>query len=182
MPRMMARPMKITNGQGISVPGTYPKPSVVNSGGKLLMPCGPRTMSARPRNSASVPRVTTREGRPPRATSRPFIRPPSTPTNSTIATPIQIGTPAAHRNPRTALERPAIDSTERSISPAMMTSVIGRAMIATSIMAASRFAKLLGVRKTGEIRVPNAIIASSTTSSSVSQRTSERSLIGRGSW
>ena len=50
-----------------------------------------------------------------------------------------IGTPAAHRNPRIALARPAIDSTDRSISPAMMISVIGSAMIATSIKAAIRF-------------------------------------------
>ena len=65
------------------------------------------------------------------------------------------GTPAAHRKPRTALARPAIDSTERSISPAMMTSVIGSAMIATSIRAASRFEKLRGVRKNGDSALPS---------------------------
>ena len=41
-----------------------------------------------------------------------------------------------------ALDSPAIDSTDRSISPAMMISVIGRAMIATSIRAARRFAEV----------------------------------------
>ena len=90
----------------------------------------------------------------------------------TSRTAIGSGTPAAHRNPRTALDSPAIDSTERSISPAMMISVIGSAMIATSISAASRFAKLPGVRKNRDSCDPMTIITSSTTSSSVSQRAS----------
>ncbi len=41
-----------------------------------------------------------------------------------------------------APDSPTIDSTERSISPVMMISVIGSAMIATSITALTRFAKL----------------------------------------
>ena len=54
-----------------------------------------------------------------------------------------------------ALASPAIDSTDRSISPAMMIRVIGRAMIATSIRAAIRFAKLPGVRKNGDRALPS---------------------------
>ncbi len=83
MPRIRASDRKITNGHGISVPGTYPKPSVVNSGGKLETPCGPRTISASPRNRASVPRVTTSDGSPNRAISVPFIRPPRAPSTIT---------------------------------------------------------------------------------------------------
>ena len=94
----------------------------------------------------------------------------------TSSTPIQIGTPAAHRKPSTAHASPAIDSTERSISPAMITSVIGRAMIATSMRAASRLAKLRGDRNTGDRREPMKISAIRTTSRSVSQRTSERAI------
>ena len=92
---------------------------------------------------------------------------------------ISIGTPAAHRKPRTALARPAIDSTERSISPAMMISVIGRAMIATSMRAAMRFAKLPAVRKNGESGVPITISAEERRRrSSVSQRASDRGSTG----
>ena len=69
--------------------------------------------------------------------------------------------------------RPAIDSTERSISPAMMIRVIGRAMIATSISAAMRFAKLPVVRKNGERRVAEHDRArAGRRASSVSQRAS----------
>ena len=56
----------------MSVPGTCPKPSVVNQSGKSLMPRGPRTIRASPRKSASVPSVTTSDGRPPRPTRRPL--------------------------------------------------------------------------------------------------------------
>ena len=69
--------------------------------------------------------------------------------------PTSSGTPAAHRKPRSALASPAIDSTDRSISPAMMISVIGRAMIATSMRAAIRFEKLPGVRKNGDSALPS---------------------------
>ena len=71
-----------------------------------------------------------------------------------------MGTPAAHRKPRIALDRPAIDSTERSISPAMMISVIGRAMIATSMRAAMRLPKLPAVRKNGDSALPSRISGS----------------------
>ena len=74
-----------------------------------------------------------------------------------------------------ALDRPAIDSTDRSISPAMMIRVIGRAMIATSISAASRLAKLPVVRKTGDSALPSTISTIRATTSSVSQRASSAS-------
>ena len=44
--------------------GDGPNPKVVNHSGNALMPRGPRTTSARPRYSASVPSVTTSDGRP----------------------------------------------------------------------------------------------------------------------
>ena len=84
--------------------------------------------------------------------------------------PIVSGTPAAQRNPSTADARPAIDSTDRSISPAMMIRVIAMAMIATSIRAAMRLEKLPGVRKNGDSEVPSAISPSRAMTSRVSQR------------
>ncbi len=67
-----------------------------------------------------------------------------------------------------------MDSTERSISPAMTISVIGSAMIATSMRADRRFEKLLVVRKNGESAFPSRISPMSAISSTVSQRASER--------
>ena len=52
----------------------------------------------------------------------------------------------------------------------MMISVIGSAMIATSMRAAMRFEKLPGVRKNGESDVPSTISPTRATSRSVSQR------------
>ena len=164
-----------TSGHGIGVPGTVPNPKSVNGGGKSLTPTGPRTMRARPRKRASVPMVTTSDGRPPRATSSPFSRPPMAPTSRTTGMATWSGTPAAQRTPMIALARPAIDSTERSISPAMMTRVIGSAMIATSISAAERFVKFPGVRKNGERLVPRTIRPRSPTASTVSHRARPRS-------
>src|SRR5262245_21747208 len=79
---------------------------------------------------------------------------------------------AANRKPRTELDSPAIDSTERSISPAMITRAIGSDMIATSITADWRFAMFRFVRKTGDSRTPTVTRAISTTARSVSQRRS----------
>jgi hypothetical protein len=129
-------------------------------------------MRAMPRKRASVPRVTTRDGRPPRATIRPFRRPPKAPTTRTTAIPTHNGTPAAQRKPRMALERPAIDSTERSISPRTMIRVIGIAMIATSISAAMRLEKLPAVRKNGDRVVPRTMRPMRARTSRVSQRAS----------
>src|SRR5487761_2105215 len=147
-----------------------PKPKAVKPPGKLLTAVGPSTTFARPRNSASVPSVTTRDGRPTRATSSPLRSPPSAPTTRTIGIPTSIGTPAAHSQPRIAPDSPIIDSTERSISPVMMISVMGRATIATSITALVRFAKLGPVRKNFESRVPSITSSTRITSSTDSQR------------
>ena len=43
-----------------------------------------------------------------------------------------IGHPCVQRKPTSALARPRVEATERSISPVMMMNVSGRVMIATS--------------------------------------------------
>ena len=98
--------------------------------------------------------MTTSEGRPIRVTRNPFSSPPSAPTISTTTIASSIGTPAAYRYPRIEAESPTIDSTDRSISPAMMINAIGSDMIATSITAEIALAKFRPVRKTGETVVP----------------------------
>ena len=161
------------NGHGMGIPGVVPNPKVVNQSGKALTPRDPRTTRARPRYRARVPTVTTSDGRPIRVTSTPLSRPPSAPTTSTMGMTSSIGTPAAYRVPRTAADRPTIDSTDRSISPEMMIRAIGSDMIATSMTAAIRLAKFRGVRKTGDSDAPIPISMMSTIASSVSQRASE---------
>src|ERR1700753_3823043 len=65
---------------------------------------------------------------------------------------------------------PSIDSTDRSISPLMMISAIGSVMIAISPVVRPRLKKLLAVRNWGETLLPNSTIATTTTTSPVSQR------------
>jgi len=97
---------------------------------------------------------------------RPLIR--------TSGMPIHSGMPAAHRKPSRLLARPAIDSTDRSISPAMITRVIGKAMIATSMRAATRFEKLPAVRKNGDKALPRTMSPARATTSRTSQRNRPR--------
>ena len=75
MPSTTASATKTTNDHGISVPGTSPNPSTVNAGGKSLTPRGPRMIRARPRKRASVPSVTTSDGRPPSGRERAVEEP-----------------------------------------------------------------------------------------------------------
>ena len=151
-------------------PPIVPKPNSVNQSGQTLITVGPSRTLASPRKSARVPRVTTSAGRPPRVTSQPFMKPPSAPTASTTTMAIGRGSPATMRVPRIAPERPTIDSTERSMSPVMMISVMGSAMIATSITELARLAKFLLEMKTSDMRAPVITRAASRRTRSVSQR------------
>lgn len=94
---------------------------------------------------------------------------------STTGMPTWSGMPAAHRTPRTAPDKPTIDSTDRSMSPMMMIGVMARAMIATSIVPLIEAPKLgafqkSGWMKTSEIRVPTQIRKARMTRRSTSQR------------
>src|SRR5690349_4996499 len=72
--------------------------------------------------------VTAREGSPSRVTSRPLISPQTTPSARQIGMIVSIVMPWFHRAPITAPERPAVEATERSISPETTRRVIGRAI------------------------------------------------------
>src|SRR5262245_5163058 len=65
---------------------------------------------------------------------------------------------------------PRIDATERSISPLMMISVIGRVMMATSPLDRPTLNRLLPVRNSGEAAEPMITISATTTARPVSQR------------
>src|SRR4051812_2279298 len=74
--------------------------------------------------------VTAREGRPSRVTSRPLTSPHTTPRTRQIGMITSIVRPWFHRAPITAPDRPAVEATERSISPETTSMVIGRAISA----------------------------------------------------
>ena len=76
--------------------------------------------------------VTASEGSPSLVTSRPLNRPAARPSSTRTAKMASIGQCLAHRYPSSALDMPSVDATDRSISPLMMMSVMGSAMIAIS--------------------------------------------------
>src|SRR5215813_3240565 len=65
---------------------------------------------------------------------------------------------------------PSVDATDRSISPLMMMSVIGSAMIATSPEVTPRLNRFEGVRNWGETATPNSAMATTTSARPVSHR------------
>ncbi len=80
-------------------------------------------------------------------TSTPLSRPASPPTTSTATIANHRGQPAANKTPRTALDKPRTDATDRSISPTMMISVIDRTMIDFSLKLLNINEKLVPFRK-----------------------------------
>ena len=78
--------------------------------------------------------MTASDGSPTRVISRPLIAPATAPAASTTTKISAIGQWCIHRYPSSSAESARIDATDRSISPVMMISVIGRAMIARSPM------------------------------------------------
>src|SRR3984893_8472989 len=115
--------------------------------------------------------VTARDGRPRRVTSRPLIRPATTPSTARMTKMASMGQCLLHRKPSVALDMPRVAATERSISPLMMMSAIGSAMIAISPDDTPRLKKFPLVRNCDEVRPPNTTTATATRARPVSQRT-----------
>src|SRR4051812_37346650 len=74
--------------------------------------------------------VTARDGSPSRVTSSPLISPQTTPRSRQTGMIVSIVMPSFHRAPITAPDRPAVEATDRSISPDTTRRVIGRAISA----------------------------------------------------
>ena len=115
--------------------------------------------------------VTASEGSPTRVTISPLNRPAATPSRATMTKMASIGQCLAHRKPSSALDMPRMEATDRSISPLMMMSVIGSAMIATSPEVTPRLNRFEAVRKSGETATPNTKMATTTRARPVSHRT-----------
>jgi hypothetical protein len=97
--------------------------------------------------------VTASEGSPTTAMRKPLNAPATTPTRRPMSrtTPMSIP-PPAHSTPMTALVRPAVLATDRSISPVMMTRVIGMAMRRIGMTSRSRKPTVTGEAKRGMSR------------------------------
>ncbi len=98
-----------------------------------------------------MPIVTASEGSPTTVTSRPLMAPPTAPASSAINAATGIGSPASNITPNSTLLRPAMLATDRSISPVMITIVIGRAMNRIGVTSSSRKYMVIGVPNLGTI-------------------------------
>ena len=106
----------------------------VSSDGKSETFWSPMTTRASPRNSARVPMVTASDDSPSRVISSPLNAPHRAPTaTQMVMTTQMLRSVSRHSTPMTALARPAVLATERSISPVMMMSVIGMASSRTGM-------------------------------------------------
>src|SRR4051812_23969221 len=74
--------------------------------------------------------VTARDGSPSRVTSRPLTRPHTTPSSRHSGMICSMAMPSFHSLPITAPDRPAVDATDRSISPETTSRVMGSAISA----------------------------------------------------
>src|SRR6266536_5234057 len=98
----------------------------------------PSATNASPRYRVRVPMVTARDGSPKRVTNTPLTapsRPPSTRISGTISSS---GRLSVQSWPMTALVRPRMLATERSISPVTTMSVMGSAISAIGARSSSR--------------------------------------------
>src|ERR1700760_882905 len=181
MPKITARTTNMPIHKARAGGGRASAPTLVEVVGKLATVFGPSRISAMPRYSASVPMVTAREGSPTRGTSSPLTAPASAPTAATITKIAIIGSLCRYSTPSRALDMPRVDSTDRSISPLMMISAIGRAMIATSPLFRPRLKMLLAVKNSDDSELPRIATAITTTTRPLSHRSAGRSRVLRSS-
>ena len=134
-PMITASTMKIaTDHDSHEMPRNPLTPRLLHGVGKFDTVVGPSTTLARPRYRVSVPIVTASDGRPTRVIRIALTAPAIAPTASTTRKISAIGQWCIQRYPSNSAASARIDATDRSISPVMMISVIGRAMIARSPM------------------------------------------------
>ena len=114
--------------------------------------------------------VTTIEGRPRRVTSRPLKAPQSRPTNRPISTISVVPAPNWTAAPMAVDASAMIDATDRSISPEMIRSAMGKAIIAFSVKLNVASDRFQASRKYGDASELATKIARARPSSKDSQR------------
>ena len=138
----MAKPIASTTNRivtlGIGVPGIFDFARSVQNSVKSVTAVVPSSPTASPRKSASVPIVTASDGRPTTVMKKPLTAPAIAPTTMLTRPATSIGSPAWCSVPMTTLDSPTMLATDRSISPVMMMSVIGRAMSRIGATSSSR--------------------------------------------
>jgi len=129
---------------------------------------------ARPRNSASVPMVTTSDGSAKRTINRPLKAPASAPAPRAAARHSASGRSASIVTPKIAADSASTDAIERSISAAITIVARPSAITARSAKVPSASHRLEPVRNTSDCDVPKMIVATNRATRKVSQRASER--------
>ena len=169
-PNATARIANSTIVSGTNVPAKLPNARSVHTPGKSVTDSSPMTTNARPRNSASVPIVTASDGRPKRVTSTPLNAPHSAPATRQSGMISSTGSPWFHSDAAIALDSASTEATERSISAAMITSVSGSAISATSEKSSEPVVKESVVRNSDDRLWPATTVSRMSPISSVSQR------------
>ena len=119
--------------------------SVVQYSGKFTTDFVPRMPTAIPRNSASVPIVTAREGSPTTVTRTPLMAPQTMPSTSAASAASSTGQPASNKAPSVTLLSPTMLATERSISAEIRIRAIGKAMRRIGVTSSSKYPKVRGL-------------------------------------
>jgi hypothetical protein len=96
------------------------------------------------------------------------MKPAATPSARALLIAAHRGHPAFQVKPRTALASPRLDATERSTSPEIMMSIMGRAIMAFSMKSLTIKERLEPIKKYGEREAPMMIAAIRSTTSSAS--------------
>src|SRR5919205_419924 len=146
-PKMMARMITGIIHTGMPEAPILACRPLVMARGKLVTAWSPRTTNASPRYSARVPIVTASDGSPSTETRTPLSAPETAPRSRHRGMISSSDMPALHSAPKTQLTNPATLATDRSISPARMIRVMGRASRSMGIRSMSRNPVLRGEAK-----------------------------------
>src|SRR5436190_10854170 len=115
--------------------------------------------------------VTAREGSPSRVTRSPLTSPHTTPSSRHSGMIVSMAMPSFHSLPITAPERPAVEATDRSISPETTRSVMGRAIRAIGRVLPIRKDRLRALPKPSTVLNDSSNRTTRSAPTTVSQRT-----------
>lgn len=133
------------------MPRNCPCPRKRKLAGKPLIVDPPVMPRARPRATASIPRVTTKDGSPPKALMTPFTEPTRAPARRANTTESAGLRPMVTMNcPVSTLTSATTDPTERSMPPIRMTKVIPTLMMRPSPIWRPTTVRLPAVKKYGD--------------------------------
>ena len=136
------------------MPVRLPWVNSVNPSGKSLIDRLSRSTKDSPRYTLSVPTVTISDGRPITTEKKALIRPAKPPTAIASTKAPASPKPDSMARPKITPVSPKIEATERSISPAIISHIIGSTIRPVPVARAAVIAKLSAVRKNGDTSDP----------------------------